>query len=93
MSYLIYEDYYVYENDKKLPKKSIITIKSKSGYQLIITVYECESCLYCPYKSKCTKIKGNKQLQVAKDFIKLRENSLVNIKSEKIKLLTMNRSI
>ena len=93
MSYLIDEDCYVCKNNKKLYKKGIMTRKSKSGYEATVTIYECESCLECPYKSKCTKAKGNKQLQVAKDFIKLRENSLENIKSEKGKLLRMNRSI
>ena len=45
------------------------------------------------YKSKCTRAKGNKQLHVARNFIRLREKSLENITSEKGILLRMNRSI
>lgn len=93
MTYIIEEDCYVCKNNKKLHKNGVITRKSKSGYEAKVTTYQCESCLECQYKTKCTKAKGNKQLQVAKDFIKLREISLENIKSEKGKLLRMNRSI
>jgi transposase len=56
-------------------------------------VYECESCEGCPYKSKCTKAKGNRRLQVSKTFIEKRQKSLENITTEKGTLLRMNRSI
>ena len=50
-------DYYIcaYGN-KLLPISS--TRKSKSGYKSNVTIYECENCNECPYKSKCTKAKG-----------------------------------
>lgn len=67
--------------------------KSKSGYESIVKVYECESCEDCEYKPQCTKAKNNKQLQVAVNFINLRENALSNITSEKGIRLRINRSI
>lgn len=67
--------------------------KSKSGFKARITVYECESCESCPQKALCTRAKGNRQLQVSKDFIALREDALMRITSEEGKLLRLNRSI
>lgn len=66
---------------------------SKFGYESMVKIYECESCTDCEHKPQCTKAKGNKQLQVAVNFIKLRENSLSNIISQQGIRLRINRSI
>lgn len=93
MHYDEMNDEYICHNDKKLKFIGTKTRKSKSGYQSEITVYECESCDGCEYKPKCTKAKGNKQLQVSKVFAEKRLQSLENITSRKGILLRMNRSI
>lgn len=67
--------------------------KSKSGYESMVKIYECESCADCEHKLLCTKAKGNKQLHVSANFNKLRDNSLSNITSEKGIRLRINRSI
>ena len=67
--------------------------KSASGYESSKSIYECEDCSKCEYKSRCTRTKGNKQLHVTRNFIRLREKSLENITSEKEIILRMNRSI
>ncbi len=67
--------------------------KSKSGYESVVTVYECEDCTGCPYKEKCTKAQGNKRLYVSKSFIEKRQESYENIMSETGILYRMNRSI
>ena len=61
--------------------------KSKTGYVSEKTIYKCEDCKGCPYKSEC--IKGNhcktpaeerpKTLQVAKTFLKHRKEDLNRI--------------
>lgn len=86
-------DEYICQNNKKLKVVNKRQRKSKSGYIADITVYECESCEGCSYKSKCTKSKGNRQLWVSKNFIKQRTNSLKNITTPKGIQLRMNRSI
>lgn len=93
MEYNELNDYYVCHNRKVLKPIGEKTKKSKSGYKSKLTIYECENCSDCEYKAKCTKAKGNRQIQVSKNFIKLRENSLINIKSAEGILLRMNRSI
>ena len=67
--------------------------KSKSGYISTVQVYECQSCDGCPVKARCTKAVGNRQLQVAKTFLRLRQTSFDNITSPLGILLRMNRSI
>ena len=93
MAYNIEEDYYICAYGKKLVPVSSKFKTSKSGYNSIVTIYESESCDECPYKSKCTKAKGNKRLHVSKDFIKKRKESLNNITTPEEKLLRVNRSI
>jgi len=86
-------DEYICYNGQRLKIKNKIKKKSKTGYASEVTVYECENCNGCPYKEKCTKAKGNRQLQVSKEFVAMRETSLENITSEHGKLLRVNRSI
>ena len=92
---------YICKNNKKLRADHIIHSKSKTGYVSEKTIYKCECCKGCPYKSEC--IKGNncktpiedrtKILQIAKTFIKQRKADLERIISEEGSLLRMNRSI
>lgn len=86
-------DEYTCHNSKKLKPTNTKIRKSKSGYEAVVTVYECESCWGCEFKSNCTKAKGNRKLEVSKTFIEKREKSLQNITSDKGILLRMNRSI
>ena len=67
--------------------------KRKSGYETTVTVYECSGCEECPQKALCTRAKGNRQLEVAKDFLALRQASLERITSELGETLRLNRSI
>ncbi|ALP91538.1 IS1182 family transposase [Klebsiella pneumoniae] len=93
MYYNTDEDYYICASGKKMLLKGTKKKKTKSGYETTVSIYECEDCDGCEYKSICTKAKGNKQIHVAKNFMRLRTNSLKNITTPKGILLRMNRSI
>ena len=67
--------------------------KLKSGYISKAKICECENCNDCPIKSKCTKAKSNKRIQVSPVFITKRKQSQDNITSEFGILARMNRSI
>jgi transposase len=67
--------------------------KSKSGFESNVTIYECFGCEGCAQKKLCTKAKGNRRMQVSKDFLALREASRERITSEYGTMLRMNRSI
>lgn len=86
-------DTYTCYAGKKLKPLFIKKRKSKSGYESEVTVYECEDCTGCPYKEKCTRVKGNKRLNISKSFLEKRQESYENILSETGIQYRMNRSI
>lgn len=101
MEYDEISDFYTCKNNRKLTVSHIRHNKTKTGYVSEKTIYTCENCSGCPYKSDC--IKGNncktpleeraKVLQVAKTFIKHRKEDLERIISDEGVLYRMNRSI
>ena len=93
MTYLEDDDQYICAAGKKLLFKGTSNKKSKSGFVSVKRIYQCEECEGCALKEKCTKAKGNKQIYVAKNFLRLRNNSLQNITSPEGVILRMNRSI
>lgn len=94
-------DIYTCRNGKKLTVDHIRHSKSKTGYVSEKTIYRCENCESCPYKKDC--IKGNncktpleertKTLQVAKTFLKYRQEDFERILSDDGILFRTNRSI
>ena len=86
-------DCYTCHNNKELKPIGITHRKSATGYHSEITIYECEDCTGCPHKEKCTKAQGNRKMQVSKNFIKKRQVSYENIRTEEGTKLRMNRSI
>ena len=86
-------DVYTCHAGKQIKPLYIRKQKSKSGYEAEVTVYECENCVGCPHKEKCTRAKGNKRLYISKSFLEKQEEPYKNILSEKGILYRMNRSI
>lgn len=93
MAYDHEQDMYTCKNGKALLPVGAKVRKSKSGYASELTIYECESCESCPFRTKCTKSAGNKRMEVSKRFVGLRDQSMMNISSPKGILLRLNRSI
>ena len=101
MDYNEEEDYYTCRNGKKLKTDGIKIKKSKTGYESKKTIYVCEDCSNCNYKSSC--IKGNnsktpleertKKFETSKEFNRQRKADLERIISTEGCLLRMNRSI
>lgn len=93
MNYDSENDEYICHNEKRLKVKSISTKTSAIGYKTNVTIYECENCEECTYKTKCLKSKGNKHFTVSKNFVERRKVSYDNITSETGIKLRTNRSI
>ena len=93
MGYDAQADEYICANNKRLKPIRTSIRTAKSGYKSEITIYECESCEGCPFKEKCTKAQGNRQLQVAKTFLSHRAQAMENVTSPLGTLLRVNRSI
>ncbi|MDQ7093195.1 IS1182 family transposase [Desulfosporosinus sp. PR] len=86
-------DEYTCHNMKQLKPVGITHRTSATGYRSEITVYESEDCSDCPHKSRCTKAKGNRRMQVSKLFVEKRQISYKNITTQEGTLLRVNRSI
>lgn len=101
MEYGAESDIYICRNGKRLTAEHVRHSKSKTGYVSEKTIYKCEDCSGCSYKSEC--IKGNhcktpleertKTLQVSKIFLKYRQEDLERILSDEGIVYRMNRSI
>lgn len=101
MDYDSEHDQYICRAGKVLKKVYERAKKSTAGYKTRASVYECEDCSGCPFKSSC--IKGNnsktpfeernKKLMVSRKFEEQRKESLGNITTDEGCMLRMNRSI
>ena len=101
MIYQREDDYYICRYGKKLKVTGTKESKSKTGYEIIKTQYTSETCVGCPFKSKC--IKGNnsktpleertKHLEISKVFQEERQDDLERILSDEGIELRTNRSI
>ena len=87
------EDAYTCPAGKRLAQRGESIRKAKSGFEQTVTHYACADCADCAHKSKCTKAKGNREMEVSKRFVEQRGASLVRITSEYGILLRVNRSI
>ena len=81
-SYNSEEDYFVCPAGKKLTYKVTIQRKNKTGFISYVRVYECNSCHACPYKTDCTKSKGNRQINYNPQLENYREQARFNLDSE-----------
>jgi transposase len=86
-------DEYTCPNGQKLRQVYEGKRESKSGFESTVTYYECDSCEGCEKKKNCTRAKGNRKMQLSKNFLRQREQSRKRITSPIGILLRMNRSI
>ena len=94
-------DAYICRNAKRLAPDHVRHSKSKTGYVSEKTVYKCGGCSGCPYKVECIKgnncktplEEGTKTLQVARTFLKYRQEDLERILTDEGIVFRMNRSI
>ncbi len=95
------KDCYLCKNEKEIAWVYDRKAKTATGYTRVTSVYRCEDCKGCPYKTEC--IKGNncktpmedrlKTLYVSKTMKQKRQEDLERITSEYGIQLRMNRSI
>lgn len=101
MKYNYDGDYYVCQNNKRLYATNILTRKSRTGFKSRKTIYKCEDCSNCKYKSNCIKGRNfkipleqrTKKLETSKKFNRQRKEDLERIISAEGCELRMNRSI
>jgi len=67
--------------------------KTSVGYLSERRFYECAQCAACPLKSKCTKAKGNRRIQISFELQRFRQQARENLLSEQGIALRKKRSI
>lgn len=60
--YKEHDDYYICPNNQKVTFKNYSQRTDSYGHTRDFKIYECEDCSGCPFKEKCTKAKGNRQI-------------------------------
>jgi transposase len=70
-------------NGKKLRYTKTEPYKTANGYITEHRRYECEDCRTCPFKGKCTKAKGNREIKVSFRLNELKQKARENLCSEK----------
>jgi transposase len=65
-----------------LSYRETIERNSKTGFVSHIRVYECDSCSACPYKSLCTKARGNRQIHYNPRLEDYKAQARINLHSE-----------
>ena len=95
MEYCPEQDVFFCQGGRALWPAGSKTRKSETGFVSSATVYRCENCESCHLRSSCTRAKDgkNKQLEVNREFLRLRENATENITSPAGIQLRVNRSI
>ena len=102
MQYDEKSDTYTCHYGRKLVNVGMRKSKTSSGYISEKTMYQCESCKGCPYKSQCIKHNARcntpleertKRFELSKTFKKQREEMLERINTKQGILLRINRSI
>ena len=89
-------DCYTCPNGRRLNAAYTHIRKSKSGFESVVTAYQCEDCNGCTHRASCFQSKqpdANRTIDVAKTFLRQRTETYEKIVSPKGKLLRMNRSI
>ena len=76
------EDCFLCPAGNKLTYIESIQKKSKTGFTSVVRVYEFEECSSCPFKSECTKAKGNRQIYYNVHLEKYKEQARSNLDSE-----------
>lgn len=80
-SYNSEEDYFVCPFGKKLSYQVTIQRRNKTGFVSYLRVYECNGCHTCPYKTDCTKSRGNRRIKYNPKLENYKEQARLNLDS------------
>ena len=79
MGYYEPDDCFICKNGRHLDFVSKYTSHAKDGTEREISVYRCEDCSDCPYRSVCCKAKDeNRRKKISVDFVKSEGSALVD---------------
>lgn len=86
-------DFYVCPMGQRMYPKCERKKKTTHGFEQRITVYEAQNCNNCPLRGMCHKAKGNKQIEVNKNLIRIKKQIKEKLQSEEGKKIYKRRCI
>lgn len=67
--------------------------RTESGYEIQIRHYRSADCTGCPFKSDCTKAKGNREIRVSMKYLRQKQQARELLQSEEGYKLSVRRMI
>jgi hypothetical protein len=86
-------DYYICPKGQKLSFREQRILTTKTGYQSQVKIYECEGCLGCEFKDKCSRAKGNRTIEIRAKLESYKHQARKNLTSEKGIKLRKQRNV
>lgn len=80
--YQEHDDLYICPNNKRVTFKHYSKRTDKYGYTRDLKIYECEDCSECPFKERCTKAEGNRQVHYNPVYEEMKEKAKQNLWSD-----------
>lgn len=57
--------------------------RTESGYERVISRYQAQDCSQCPLRGVCHKSKGNRQIEVSLEGVRLKAAAVARLKSDR----------
>lgn len=86
-------DQFICPQGKRLQYRRTEHRMTKNGYPTERRVYECESCQDCPWKAKCTRAAGNRQVRVSFQLWAYRQQARENLRSAEGQRMRSQRGV
>ena len=67
--------------------------KNESGYELRVRHYRSADCTGCPFKGKCSKVDGNREIEVSMTFLRYKAKAREKLRSEEGRALSVRRMV
>ena len=87
------EKYYICPSGRKLIFKGKMKNKTGSGYKIMVSRYECESCKYCRLKKQCTPTKGSRNITRNENWLKLKRKANRTLEDKRYIELRKQRAV
>ena len=85
-------DQFICPADKRLHFQYTSRYTTDNGYVTQRRIYACQDCADCPLRARCTKAKGNRQIQISFQLLEYRQQARTNLTSPEGERLRIARS-
>lgn len=91
--YVEEDDYFICPNKQRVVFKKYMKKKTKDGFTQDFKLYESEDCSGCPFKSECTRAKGNRQVHWNTIYEEMKAKAKAALEDEYLSTLYAQRKV